>query len=1505
MLKNGSIFAAAQGFTFLTLLACLCLVPTQSWSQTACPGNNNHDFRVPLGGATCGSNDLIIQAIRVVDPNQTGNCVNCPPGTVVTWNLEVDVLINQSSCRECIAIAADLHLSPTESCVLSRLDRTSQLQGQGNVVTLDMGELTFTCGQQLSVTDLVLGYAANCNSNCTSGNFTPSGGKCSRIGDYNIKTPVGASCYEVPAECIGGNGEVGVNAFGGTPGYTYAWEDDSGNSVGSQMEISVPVGTYHVTVTDSEGCTAECSVTLTTADDNTNPTITCPGTINQNNDPGSCGAAVTFQATADDNCPGVTVTYSHQPGSFFPVGTTAVTATATDASGNQASCQFNVIVADNEASAQCMNTTVQLDASGNASITPSDVDNNSTDNCGIASMSVSPNTFTCENLGANTVTLTIVDIYGNTDQCSATVTVEDNINPTITCPANIVVDNDPGACGAIVTYSATGSDNCGYSITYNPPSGSFFDISTTTTVIATITDDANNSATCSFTVTVNDNLAPGINCPSNISISCEDSTDPSNTGTATSSDACSNASVTIDFSDVTTPGNCPNEYTITRTWTATDASGNTTSCAQTIDIIDNTPPQVTCPGPVAVQCESDVPAPDISAVSATDNCDGAIAIEWVNDVSSGSNPIVITRTYQATDVCGNVGSCTQTITVQNLTAPSLTCPANITVECFGDVPAADPDQVVASATCGGTVNVSWVGDVQAGSCPTIITRTYQGIDETGFITMCTQQITVLDTIAPTLTSCPGDLDLGCITTPPTTGLLPAPITDPAILGASDNCTPAGNLIVTNADIGPTIDGCYYIFSRIYLVSDDCGNIAVCDTQNISFVYDITPPEFVDGPAEQVFGCNDPVPPVPPAPVAIDGCPGGVTITFQEIRTNASCLGEAYNRVWTATDACGNQSTYTQIASRQDTSAPELIIPNDTIVGCPGDIPPLEYEINETCDKSRITENYKEEIMPGSCDCQYTLLRIWDVYNHCLSRVRDTQYIEVLDTSGPQITVVNPMLGELENGGTMRVYECFEPNVGMEDIEVSDCCGIASIRPYDSLIAYNSCEAFDYFARWVCGYEVIDYCGNKSEFRFYVEQVDTMPPGYVLPDGFEDRIDVECGFLAPGAPDVQLEDQCDLQPMMQFHADTFGFFPDSFAIVRSWGGLDACFNAGEITQTISVCGFEPSEVAGAVGNLVWLDENGNGLQDKGETGLNGVIIELYKDLDLDNQPDEKPYRVAWSSHMNGNMGQYQFRNLNPGRYFIKVVPNPEYVISPMSDGQANEMDSDIDPVSGFSPRFEISEAEFDYSIDIGLTRIPRTDPDEEEEKEDDEEHAVTNALSVSTFSVEKNGCENVLKWQTSSEALDQEFVVQRSIDDDNFNSIHTLSTIGHPSDYQYIDNDPFDATYYRLALRDGNGESGYSSTILMENTCVDKWLNFTVYPNPSSGEFAIRHTRVVDNVDAKLLDIFGREIKHWNVKGEHQIDRVSLRGLTPGVYLLQLGSGNQMVSKPIVLADPQR
>jgi len=163
------------------------------------------------------------------------------------------------------------------------------------------------------------------------------------------------------------------------------------------------------------------------------------------------------------------------------------------------------VLPDTEAPmALAQNITVSLDLNGTASVTPAMLDDGSTDNCSIASQTLDISSFGCNNIGENTVSLTVTDGAGNISSAMATVTVVDEVPPVIVCPQDIFIQG--GSCTPTVTYPApTATDNCGtstLSVIAGPESGANFPINTMTIVTWAADDSNGNTATCSFTVMV-------------------------------------------------------------------------------------------------------------------------------------------------------------------------------------------------------------------------------------------------------------------------------------------------------------------------------------------------------------------------------------------------------------------------------------------------------------------------------------------------------------------------------------------------------------------------------------------------------------------------------------------------------------------------------------------------------------------------------------------------------------------------------------------------------------------------------------------------------------------------------------------------------------------------------------------------------------------------------------------------------------------------------------------
>jgi hypothetical protein len=155
-----------------------------------------------------------------------------------------------------------------------------------------------------------------------------------------------------------------------------------------------------------------------------------------------------------------------------------------------------------------------------------------------------------------------------------------------------------------------------------------------------------------------------ITAPPSLTLDCPADTSTNSTGVATASDGCS--TVTIGYSDAAT-NNCGGTKVIARTWTATDACGNSASAVQMIAVRDTTPPSIIVQSNRVVQATE---AWTFDEPVASDTC-GSVTVTVLNTSTNQveANGTVAIRTWQATDACGNSSFCQQTVTVQGAVGP--------------------------------------------------------------------------------------------------------------------------------------------------------------------------------------------------------------------------------------------------------------------------------------------------------------------------------------------------------------------------------------------------------------------------------------------------------------------------------------------------------------------------------------------------------------------------------------------------------------------------------------------------------------------------------------------------------------------------------------------------------------------------------------------------------------------------------------------------------------------
>ncbi|QNR25505.1 HYR domain-containing protein [Croceimicrobium hydrocarbonivorans] len=431
--------------------------------------------------------------------------------------------------------------------------------------------------------------------------------------------------------------------------------------------------TVMLTATDASGNSQSAQATVTVVDTNKPEALVRNITVSLDASGNATISTSMINNGSSDNCQISNMSLSQTSFTCADIGANNVVLTVTDNSGNQSSATAVVMVEDNMApTVLTQGHTLYLDANGMASITAQDIDNNSFDNCGVASISADITVFDCADLGQNLVILTVTDNEGNSASGSTFVTVFDTITPTIdNLPANITAYANAGQCGTNVQWpTITASDNCNTtSVLSNQLNGSYFPLGITT-VVVTASDPSGNSVSQSFTINVQDTVSPVIsNIPSSFQIipnagSCDAVVNWIN---PTATDNCGVPSIVSSHSSgATFPlGNT------TVTYTATDANGNSSTASFVVTVSDVVAPSISnVPNDTIVSntptaCEGVVTYP---AASVSDNCSGA-SLSYSHPSGSVFPLGTTTVTITATDGAGNISTATFDVTIEDNVKP--------------------------------------------------------------------------------------------------------------------------------------------------------------------------------------------------------------------------------------------------------------------------------------------------------------------------------------------------------------------------------------------------------------------------------------------------------------------------------------------------------------------------------------------------------------------------------------------------------------------------------------------------------------------------------------------------------------------------------------------------------------------------------------------------------------------------------------------------------------------
>lgn len=588
------------------------------------------------------------------------------------------------------------------------------------------------------------------------------------------------------------------------------------------------------TIEDASGNSNSCSFTVR-VDDYTKPIVACQGDITTNNDAGQCTAYVNMYAldvfpTAYDSCSGLSTVASGIPsGGNFPVGTTTVTWTVTDAAGNYETCLQDVTVTDNELpTISCPSNRTVTATTGQCTANVTIPNAVASDNCAITTVTNDfngggANASGVYPLGTTTVTFSATASDGNTVNCSFDVTVVSAQNPVIT-----LLGNDPitlEACEVYTEYGATANDVClgdisediiiddsnvdtsqvgSYSVTYN------------------VTNANGISATPVIrTVNVIDTTSPSLSLIGPNPLTIGDCSNYTELGASAIDPCFGDISANIVVDNTTVDTSTLGTYTVT--YNVTDASGNpATQITRTIEVIDVSGPEIVLVDPNPQTLELCSPYVELGA-TAIDPC---FNIDYTADLVIDTSALDINTvgsysvTYNVMDMHGNMADeVIRTVEVVDTMMPTITCPGDMTVNTdAGECTAVVNYNLSVVDNCPGETIVQSSGLPSGASFPIgITTNTFDVTDAHGNTATCTFTITVNDMENP-IAACQ-DVSLQLDPTTGTLTVLPSDI-DAA---STDNCS-------LNFNVSPSVFNCSHIgLNTVTLtVTDDSGNSSSCD-----------------------------------------------------------------------------------------------------------------------------------------------------------------------------------------------------------------------------------------------------------------------------------------------------------------------------------------------------------------------------------------------------------------------------------------------------------------------------------------------------------------------------------------------------------------------------------------------------------------------------------------------------------------------------------------------------
>ena len=730
------------------------------------------------------------------------------------------------------------------------------------------------------------------------------------------------------------------------------------------------------------------------------------------------------------------------------------------------------------------------------------------------------------------ITLQAEDLSGNVMECDFPLELNDTILPNITCPQDIIVSTDPGVCEADVSIDIPAvSDNCeleGFSnnFTGTEDASGVYSLGTTV-VVYTVTDASGNVTTCSFTVTVEDEEAPVLTCPQDLTIALDNDCEaliPDVSGLVDYSDNCTLFD-SITFNQSPPAGDLiegPQDITVTVI--IADSVGNTASCDIVITFADTLPVEIVCPVDQTEyfdeNCEFLIPdyRDSASVVSSCTDPDSIQITQFppsqtlINGAEVGDSIVEITLIAQTNG--GESDTCMFNLTILDTIPSVLTCAPDTTVYLDANCEVVIPDlipELVVEDNCISDIGFTAVqtppaGDVIFGE-DTVTISFIVAVDNGDTLT-CESELMVLDTISPML-SCPQvenvTLDINC------QGLIPD-FSD--AITAEDNCTPEQELgYVQNPPAGDPFSG---VGSTTVLITitDNSGNTATCEVE-VNFI-DETAPELDcpdDITVEADVDCSYLVEDFTSQVIVTDNCSNSTEITL----TQDPAVGEEltgvgiYDITITATDSSGNIETCTFTIEVIDETPPMITCPDDITVSTDPGVCEADVQIDlptnsDNCGVESVINDYTNVENASGIYPEGTTTVIYTVTDESGNEVSCSFTVTVEDNEAPVLSCPQDSIIPLDMD-----CEGLIPDVSGW-VDYSDNCTL-----FDSIEFTQSPPAGDLVEGpqdITLTVTVTDSVGNSAFCDIVITFTDTLPVEIVCPENQTEFFDENCEFVLP-------------------------------------------------------------------------------------------------------------------------------------------------------------------------------------------------------------------------------------------------------------------------------------------------------------------------------------------------------------------------------------------------------